>query len=115
MTTEKEKIQGIVKELVANALDADATDIDVNVKITKEKTVITVKDNGSGMNEKSAERVRRVLHQQRRDEIENYYGILAGNSMTAAGLNLVGMLVDDAIVESRPNEGSTITVIRFNK
>lgn len=100
---------------MSNALDANATDIDVSVNIKEDKTVITVKDNGSGMNEKAADQVRKVLHQQRRDEIENYYGILAGNSMTTAGLNLVGILVDDAIVESRPGKGTSITVIRLNK
>jgi len=115
LTTEREKLQGIVKELMSNSLDADATDVDVSVKIEKDKTVITVKDNGSGMNPEAADQVRKVLHQERRDEIENYYGILAGNSMTASGLNLVGMLVDDATVESRLGEGTSITVIRLNK
>lgn len=115
MTTEKEKLQGIVKELMSNALEAGATDVDVSVKREKDKTVITVRDNGSGMDEKKAEKVRKTLHQIRRDEIENYYGILAGNSMTASGLNLVGMLVDDALVDSHPGEGTVITVIRNHK
>lgn len=115
MTTEKEKLLGIVKELTSNALSAGATDVQVSVKMEADKTIITVKDNGCGMDEKKAEKVRKVLHQIRRDEIEDYYGALAGNSMMASGLNLVGMLVDDATVESRPGEGTTITVIRLNK
>ena len=112
MTTEKEK-QELLKSH-CNALDAGATEIQASVKIEADKTVITVKDNGSGMNEKEIKNALKVLHQIRRDEIEDYYGILAGNSLMASGLNLVGMLVDDAVVESG-SEGTVITVIRLHK
>ena len=113
MNSEKEKIQGIVKEFVANSLNAKAGDINVTIKAGNDKTTITVRDDGMGMDERTLEDVRKLLNQPRRDELEEYYGGLAGNSKTALGLNIVGMLVDQTEVESIEGQGTTITVIRY--
>ncbi len=115
MRSEKSKIQGIVKELMSNALNADATEVKVNVKREEDKTEITVTDNGRGMEESILSQVNDLLNQPRRDELEDYYGGLAGNSQTASGLMIVGMLVDVAQVESEPNKGTSVTVIRHKR
>lgn len=115
MRSEKSKIQGIVKELMSNSLNAEASEIKVDVDRGREKTTITVTDNGKGMDQTILRQVVELLNQPRRDELEDYYGGLAGNSQTASGLNIVGMLVDEAIVESKLNKGTTVKVKRYHK
>lgn len=115
MKSEKKKIQGIVKELISNSLNAEAEDVNVSVNRRAGKTIIVVKDDGKGMDEETVQRVYELLNQPRRDELEDYYGGLAGNSMTASGLNIVGMLIDEAKVESEINKGTKVTVIIYKK
>lgn len=115
LRSEKSKIQGIVKELMSNSLNAEATEIKVQVDRGKEKTVIKVTDNGKGMDEKTLKGVLDLLNQPRRDELEDYYGGLAGNSQTASGLNIVGMLVDEAKVFSEEGKGTTVEVVRYKR
>lgn len=115
MRSEKSKIQGIVKELMSNSLNAEAAEIKVEVERESGKTIITVSDNGTGMDPKTVHQVMELLNQPRRDELEDYYGGLAGNSLTASGLSIVGMLVDEAKVESRLNKGTTVKVSRFTR
>lgn len=115
MRSTTERIQGILAVLTNNSLNAHATDISVNVSRYDEKFVVNIKDNGDGMDDETLERVRKMLNQPHRYELEDYYSGLAGNSMTATGLNIVGMLIDEAVVESVEGQGTTITVTRYNK
>ena len=105
------RIVGIVGELICNSLNAESSDISVAIKTDTDKFVITVKDNGKGMDEKTIKKVRRILNQPLKEAYEEYYGGLAGNVYTDSGLNIVGFQVDKALVESSP-EGTTITVMR---
>lgn len=111
MNSNKRRIVNIVSELISNSLDADAADISVSISRDTEKFQITVKDNGSGMDEKTLKKVRRILSQPLKEVYEEYYSGLAGNSYTDSGLNIVGFQIDKAQVESSP-EGTTITVMR---
>lgn len=115
MRSEKSKIQGIVKELMSNSLNAEASEIKVAVQRESDKTVVAVSDNGTGMDSKTVHQVMELLNQPRRDELEDYYGGLAGNSQTASGLSIVGMLVDEAKVESKLKKGTTVKVSRFTR
>ena len=115
MRSEKAKIQGIVKELMSNSLNAEASEIKVDVDRGAEKTTISVQDNGKGMDANTVQQVMELLNQPRRDELEDYYGGLAGNSQTASGLNIVGMIVDEAKVESSLNKGTTVKVSRYKR
>ena len=115
MRSEKAKIQGIVKELMSNSLNAEASEIKVDVDRSAEKTTISVQDNGKGMDANTVQQVMELLNQPRRDELEDYYGGLAGNSQTASGLNIVGMIVDEAKVESSLNKGTTVKVSRYKR
>ncbi|WP_350344343.1 ATP-binding protein [Proteinivorax tanatarense] len=112
MKSEKSKIQGIVKELVSNSLNADAEEVNVKINNKKEFTKVTVADDGQGMNEDILDKVNGILNQSRRDELEEYYGDLAGNTGSASGLNIVSMLVDKAQVTSKRGVGTKIMVLR---
>lgn len=105
------KILDIVCELISNSLNAKSSEVNANIKIDSDKFIITIKDNGKGMDEEKLKQIRRVLNQPHRDVYEEYYSGLARNSSTDSGLNIIGFLIDEAQVESSP-EGTTITIIR---
>ena len=111
MNSESSKIKTIVDELLSNSLNADARDININVTRDGGETTITIGDNGSGMDEETLKYVRRVLKQPYRKDLEEYYGSLAGMESAKGGLNVVGMQVSYAEVESS-KEGTTILVKR---
>ncbi len=116
MKEENGKIQGIVNELVSNSLNAKASDVVVHIKReTEDNTVISVKDDGEGMDKKTAEKVHHLLNQPNMTEYEDNYGNLAGSPMSSSGLHIVGMLVDEAAVDSAEGKGTTITVYRRKK
>ncbi len=106
----RRRLQGIVDELVGNALNADATEVNASVVCKEDYCEIRVQDNGRGMDEEKAAEVLKMLKQPRRHELEEYYGDLAGISGSKSGLSIVGMLVDSAEVTSKPGEGTTIIV-----
>lgn len=107
----KERTLNILNELVKNALDADATDINVNIKNTAEFLEITVKDNGSGMDEEALEKAKKRLNQEHMSIYDEYYSGLAGSQQAGSGLNLVGFQVDESKIETT-SEGTTIRVKR---
>lgn len=111
MKSDDKKITGIVCELISNSISAKSTNISVGINRDEEKFVITVKDNGKGMDEKTLKEIRRILNQPHREMYEDYYGELAGNTTSDSGLNIIGFQIDKAQVESSP-EGTTITVMR---
>ena len=111
MKSDYMKILDIVCELISNSLNAKSSEVNANIKLDSDKFVITVKDNGKGMDEDKLKEIRRVLNQPQREVYEEYYSGLAGNFSTDSGLNIIGFLIDEAHVESGP-EGTTITIVR---
>ena len=109
----KQRIINIMSELVKNSLEADAEDINVNIKRNPEFIEITVQDNGRGMDEKTVQGVREKLNQAHRTIYDEYYSGLAGFNQSDSGLNVVGFQVDEAEIETSP-EGTTIRVKRLN-
>jgi len=112
MKVEKRFIKGIIDELLANAIEAGSKRIDISVEQLNESLKIAVSDDGKGMTEKQRETIYITLNQERRGEFDHYYGELAGESMVGRGLNIVGMMVDSAEVESAPGQGTKVTVFR---
>lgn len=112
MRSEKNKIKLIVDELITNSVDADATDVDINVSRTENEIIIKVVDNGVGMSEKDLEDARKLLQQPFRKDLEEYYGQVAGMESSKGGLNIVGMQVNHAEIESIEGEGTTVIVKR---
>lgn len=107
----KQRIINIMSELVKNSLEADSSDININVKRLPEYFEVTVQDNGGGMDEKTLTEVREKLEQPHRVVYDEYYSGLAGFNQSDSGLNIVGFQVDEAEVETS-DEGTTIRVKR---
>lgn len=115
MKSENNKIQSIVDELLANSLEAESTDININITRDEEEVTIKIQDNGRGMDEKTLSYVKKILNQPYRKDMEEYYGSLAGTGHTRegnfGGLNLVGFQIDYSHVTSS-EEGTTFIVKR---
>lgn len=111
MDSESNKIKLIVDELLSNSLEAKSRDININIKRDDDEIVIRVSDNGNGMDQETLNKVRKTLKQPYRKDLDEYYGHLAGMEIAQGGLNIVGMQVDSAEVESSP-QGTSITVKR---
>lgn len=112
MRSEKSKIKLIVDELLSNAIEADATDIDIKVHRSEDEITIKVVDNGVGMDEEQLQQARRTLKQPYRKDLEEYYGHLAGLESSEGGLNIVGLQVTSAEIESTKGRGTTVIVKR---
>lgn len=110
----KERTLNILNELVKNSLDANSTDINVNIKNTPEFLEITVQDNGHGMDAKKLEEAKKTLNQEHMRIYDEYYSGLAGSLQAGSGLNLVGFQVDESDIESSP-EGTTVRVKRISE
>ena len=111
MKAENSKILGIVKELLSNSLSSQANEIDIKIRKIDGETSIEIIDNGKGMDKTTLEDIKRTLNQPFRGDMRSYYQGLVGHSSEDSGLNLVGLLVDKAQVESSP-DGTRILVKR---
>lgn len=113
--SENNKILSIVDELLANSLEADSTEISINIIREEEEDIIKITDNGKGMDEETFKKVKRILNQPYRKDMEEYYGSLAGSGHSVngnfGGLNLVGFQIDSADIISS-EEGTTFLVKR---
>jgi len=110
MKRDWQSMQGILNELLSNSFKAGATNVESKIKIEKDKCVVWVKDNGRGLSGETLEEVQNKLSQPRRFEIEEYYGQLAGRTAKSSGLNIVGMMIDDYILETEEGKGTEITI-----
>jgi len=111
MNFEKRLIRGIVDELISNAFNAGAKNVGVTIRQDQTGHAVRVTDDGSGMTEDVRRRALERLNQPRKIEYDHYYGELAGDSISRS-LSLVGMMVDEATVESEPGKGTTVTIYR---
>ena len=112
MDAHRKHVRGIVDELMNNSIKAGATQVDVRVEMKEGEIIIWVKDNGRGMDAEKLAKIKKALDQPRRDELEEYYGALAGESMVGTGLSLVGMMTDRAEISSEPNKGTEMRLFR---
>jgi len=110
MHSYRRNIRGILDELFNNAIKAGATNIEASVNFDGNQVVIRVKDNGEGMDEEQLKEVEKMLSRPRREELEDYYGSLAGQSFQGTGLALVGMMTDKAEIVTEPDKGTEITL-----
>lgn len=109
-----ERTLNILSELVKNSLDAESSEVNVNIKKADDFIEITVQDNGKGMNDETAKEVHAILNQPRKRVYDEYYSGLLGSNHSESGLKNIGYQVDESDVESSP-EGTTIRVKRENK
>jgi len=111
----KRRIRGIVDELIHNSLNAGANTVSVQILNQPEYFEVQVDDNGSGMEPEQVRDAEALLQQSRREELEDYYGDLAGVTGFGSGLTIVGMMVDEADISSEVGRGTKVRVRRWHK
>ena len=109
----QQRIVNIMSELVKNALEADATDIDMKIKRSEDLFEITIQDDGKGMDKKTLKEVQEKLNQPHQEIYDEYYSGLAGFNQSDSGLNVVGFQVDEAEIETN-SDGTKIRIRRMN-
>lgn len=111
MRSEKNKIKTIVNELLTNSIRANANDIDINVSLSEDEITIIATDDGDGMDEKQLQKARESLNQPYRKDLEEQFGQLAGMDVSSGGgLNIIGMQIKSAEVDSTKGEGTKIVL-----
>lgn len=112
MKEDLRKINGILNELISNAINAAARNIKSAVEDTGDEIIITVIDDGKGMTKQKLDEVRTILNMPRHIEMEEYYGELTGQSLRYPGLIMISIMTDRAEISSESGKGTTIKVFR---
>ncbi len=98
----------MLDELINNSFQANATVIETRIEDHGDHYHVYIKDNGRGMSEATLAQAHEMLSQERRRELEEYYGHLAGKTAKSSGLSIVGMMIDDYTLISEKGVGTEI-------
>lgn len=115
MAKERRRIKGLLDELITNSFNAGATDLQSRITEEDDKYTVYLKDNGKGMTAEQLEKANQLLDQPRRDELEEYYGELAGRTAKSSGLSIIGMMINDFELKSIPGEGTEISLYIYKE
>lgn len=102
----------IIDELLSYAIAEKASEIAINIKTEGSTIAITLSDNGrSALSERQLEKLKRILNQPRRDDLEEYYGQLLGHGTHDSGLALIAAMTDRVEIETN-DQGTIIRLWR---
>ena len=100
MLREKQKIVHLLDELVQYALQSHPQKVTITIEELADKVQITVEDEGARVNVEECREAQCFLDSPVRNELEDYYGGLAGEeSFGRCDLRIVRMLVDGGTIE----------------
>jgi hypothetical protein len=112
MKHERLKVSKMVAELMNYLFYMGSTYIDIKYQETDEYYEIICKSNFEHDCEKKIEKLNKLLKTSKREEMEEYYWTLTGDSDVANELALVGMMVDKCKVQYEGND-IKITLYRY--
>jgi len=109
-----ERIIRIASELMVFSYKLNSNKFDITVESLEDKTVIDFKVYNATITEKKLKEIEDLLSSPRLHEIEEYYWNLSGNDIINTELDLVGMMVDESIVNyDKENHILYIKLIRL--
>ena len=112
MKHNKQKVSKIVDELMTFCFSVGATDISINIKENAEGFKIFLKSNFAKSCRAKATELCKLLKCSKREEMEEYYWYLAGDSDVETELSLVGMMIDDCKIDFIKDDNIEITLFR---
>ncbi|MCM0647686.1 hypothetical protein NBE98_04760 [Clostridium swellfunianum] len=114
MKHEKLKISKMVGELMNYLFYMGATNINIDCCENDGYFKIVFTSNFEEESTKKIEKLTKLLKSNKREEIEEYYWALAGDSDVANELSLVGMMVDESKVQYE-GRNIKITLYRYKE
>ncbi len=114
MNHEKMKIIKILDEILSFSFSNKADNIDINIKLQDQQTIITFKDNSKNLSADRLEEINENLNIDKQPEIEEYYWELIGQNDYCDELSVVGLMIDKAISKYDPEQGFEVILHRNN-
>ncbi|MGM0409737.1 MAG: ATP-binding protein [Bacillota bacterium] len=112
MKHEKMRLVKMLDEILFFSLMHNSTEIDINIKIDKEKYIIQFEDNSRGISEEIIEKMRELINVEKQPEMEEYYWELTGQQEYSNEFTLVGLMSDKVDVDYDPEKGLSLTLYR---
>ncbi|NBD35895.1 MAG: hypothetical protein GVY30_07835 [Chloroflexi bacterium] len=101
MLREKQKIIRVMDELLNYMLRSHPAEITITIEELPDRVQMTVEDIGVQLSEADCREAQRLLNSPRHNEMQDYYGGLAGEeSLYPQNLRIVGMMVDGGRLEN---------------
>lgn len=104
----------IISELMNFCYKLGAKDLHIDVSNQENQTTIYLKADIRTINNKTLENAENLLKSPRCHELEEYYWNLPGDDDTDTELTLVGMMIDDSILNFVDGNFLEITLFRSN-
>ncbi|PAB57052.1 hypothetical protein [Anaeromicrobium sediminis] len=112
MNKEKQKVNGIINEIINFLLEHNATEIRIELSETGNYINIQIDSNLFIKDEKIIKDLKNKLNVDRLQEIEEYYWELIGYKHNPNNLYLVGMMIDKFHIDYKPFIGLKIILYR---
>ena len=109
-----EKNLKIINELISYCYHAGSQDVNINIKTEGPYTLFLLSCIVENLSEEKLFYLNRALNTQRQHEVEQYYWHLGGDSEIDEELTLIGMMIDEAVIEYSDN-ALIITAVRIEE
>ncbi len=94
MDYEKPKLLKIANEIAFFCLNIGAEKLHIDLSIKEKTNEVSLRCQLDNITEEELEKLQQTLEVPRREDVEDYFWELAGESESARELSLVGMLID---------------------
>lgn len=101
MKHETKKISRIVDELLTLFLKKNIEEVNFKIKKQQDQTMIEIITGECPFEEEYIKQLQQTLNIRRQWEIEEYYWQLTGETDCDDEISLVGVMIDEAVVEKR--------------
>lgn len=112
MNKEKQKINGIINEIMFLLLEKGAKDICVKVEGNEKQTQIRIISNKISLDNGIIKKLNKTLNTEEAVEVEGYYWELIGKSGVHDNLYLIGSMVDKVEVNNGKDGKTEIVLYR---
>lgn len=112
MKHEKMRLVKMLDEILFFSLMHDSTEVDINIKIDKDKYIIHFEDNSKEISEEIIEKMKELTNVEKQPEMEEYYWELTGQQEYSNEFTLVGLMSDKVDIDYNPKKGLSLTLYR---
>lgn len=93
------KVTKIVDELIDFYFINSAKKFNISIEETDDSFIIEIESDNIVCSEEKITNFKNLINVQRQKEMEEYYWQLAGTSLDGEEYNLIGMMVDESIID----------------